>query len=92
MMRVGQMVDTALRRSDLRCEAVAMLLADGRAAGQDVNHVHLHVFPRFTGDDFKFSFDLISRTQPGREQLNADAEKIRWALQAISNPAVMELV
>ena len=92
MMRVGQMVDTALRRTTMRCEAVAMFLADGRAAGQDVNHVHLHVFPRFIGDDFNFSFDPISRKQPGREQLNADAEKIRQALQAILSPAVMELV
>jgi histidine triad (HIT) family protein len=25
-------------------------LADGEAAGQEVFHVHLHVFPRFQGD------------------------------------------
>jgi histidine triad (HIT) family protein len=92
MMRVGQMLDMALRRSDLRCEAVAMFLADGRAAGQDVNHVHLHVFPRYLGDGFEFSFDLMSRKQPGYEQLNADAEKIRQALDVVSSPAVMELV
>ncbi|MDY6873083.1 MAG: HIT domain-containing protein, partial [Chloroflexota bacterium] len=38
MMRVGQIVDKAIRRSDLRCEGVNMFLADGRAAGQDVDH------------------------------------------------------
>jgi len=89
LMRVGQMLDAALRRSDIRCEGVGMFLADGRAAGQDVDHVHLHVFPRYTGDGFVFSFDPMSRKQPGREQLNADAEKIRRALEAI--PVLMEM-
>lgn len=91
LMRVGQMLDMALRKSDLRCDAVAMYLADGRAAGQDVNHVHLHVFPRYVGDGFNFSFDPMSRKQPGREQLNADAEKIRRALEVVSKSAVREL-
>ncbi|WP_262391732.1 HIT domain-containing protein, partial [Nocardiopsis sp. CNR-923] len=29
-----------------------MFLADGEAAGQEVFHAHLHVFPRFAGDGF----------------------------------------
>lgn len=92
LMRVGQMIDAALRRSDLRCDAVAMFLADGRAAGQDVNHVHLHVFPRYAGDGFNFTFDLSARKQPSREQLSADAKKIRWALNQLSIPAIREMV
>ncbi len=92
MMRVGQTLDLALRRSDLRCEAVTMFLADGAAAGQDVKHVHLHVFPRYVEDGLQLSFDPVFRQQPGREQLNADAEKIRRALEKVSRPVVMELV
>ena len=92
LMRVGQMIDAALRRSDLRCDAVAMFLADGRAAGQDVNHVHLHVFPRYAGDGFNFTFDHSARKQPCREQLSTDAKKIRQALNRLSVPAIRELV
>ncbi|NYH55281.1 histidine triad (HIT) family protein [Nocardiopsis arvandica] len=39
-------------RESLRCEGVNLFLADGEAAGQEVLHVHLHVFPRFEGDSF----------------------------------------
>lgn len=43
-------VASALRRSGLRCEGANLHLADRRAAGQEVDHVHLHVIPRFAGD------------------------------------------
>lgn len=90
LMRVGQKLDVALRRSELRCEAVTMFLADGKAAGQDVNHVHLHVFPRYQDDGFEIVFEPSSRKQPGREQLNSDANKIRRALEQMSTPAFKE--
>jgi len=83
---VGQILDAALRRSDLSCDAVAVFLADGREAGQDVKHIHLHVFPRYKGDEVEFAFEPSSRKQPGREQLNVNAEKIRQALQALPTP------
>jgi len=83
MMRVGQIMDKALRKSELRCEGVNMYLADGRVAGQDVDHIHLHVFPRFEGDGFELRIDPGSRKQPGREQLNEDASKLRKGLQKI---------
>lgn len=52
LFRVGQLAAAALRASDLRCEGVNFFLADGEAAGQDVFHVHLHVWPRHGGDGF----------------------------------------
>jgi histidine triad (HIT) family protein len=52
LFRVGQLAAAALRASDLRCEGVNFFLADGEAAGQDVFHVHLHVWPRHEGDRF----------------------------------------
>ena len=90
MMRVAQTLDDALRKSELRCEAVAMFLADGRAAGQDVHHVHLHVFPRYLGDGFVMTFDLDTRKQLSREQLNADAEKIRRAMARVPVLAIRQ--
>jgi histidine triad (HIT) family protein len=77
---VGQKMDQALRESGLKCEGVNLFLADGRAAGQEVDHVHLHVFPRFEGDGFGFCFGSGYRKQPGREELDRNAEKIRQAL------------
>lgn len=84
IMRVSQIVDRALRESELRCEGVNMFLADGRVAGQDVEHVHMHVFPRFQGDGFELRFDPGLRKQPGREQLHADADKIRKAVKKVT--------
>ncbi|MFY7066356.1 HIT family protein [Nocardiopsis changdeensis] len=49
---VARRVGTALRGGAVRCEGVNLFLADGEAAGQEVFHVHLHVFPRFAGDPF----------------------------------------
>ncbi|MHC5068433.1 MAG: HIT family protein [Planctomycetota bacterium] len=35
----------------LSCDAVSVLLRDGSAAGQEIPHVHIHLIPRFHGDD-----------------------------------------
>lgn len=83
LMRVGQILDKALRWSDLRCEGVNMYLADGRVAGQDVAHIHLHVFPRFEGDGFELKIDPSSRRPPGREELNQNANKLKQAIGAL---------
>jgi histidine triad (HIT) family protein len=52
LTEVAVSLAAALRRTDLRCEGVNLFLADGEAAGQEVFHVHLHVFPRYAGDGF----------------------------------------
>jgi histidine triad (HIT) family protein len=52
MFRVAHRLAGALRGSNLRCEGVNLFLADGEQAGQEVFHVHLHVFPRFRRDGF----------------------------------------
>lgn len=62
---VARRVGDALRRNALntgetdtgygkpmRCEGINLFLADGEAAGQEVFHAHLHVFPRYEGDTF----------------------------------------
>ncbi len=83
MMLVGQIMDRALRHSELRCDGVNMFIADGRAAGQDVNHIHLHVFPRFTEDGFEIRINPSAKKPPGKEQLNETAEKLKQALQVM---------
>ncbi len=74
---VAQRVASALRASGLRCEGINLFLADGEAAFQEVFHVHLHVFPRFAGDDFRISADWSIK--PPREELDRIATMIREA-------------
>ncbi len=68
----------AVRDSGIRCEGVNLLLSDGAAAGQEVFHVHLHVLPRYEGD--QFGFRLPKKGRPTRVELNNTAATIRGAV------------
>ncbi|MCX6257215.1 MAG: HIT family protein [Bacteroidia bacterium] len=52
MISIAKDLDIAVRNSGIPCEAVNLQVADGKAAGQEVPHVHLHIIPRTTGDGF----------------------------------------
>ncbi len=88
LMAIAHRLDAALRASGLTCDpavpdragGVNLFLADGEAAGQDVFHVHLHVFPRFAGDGVRITANWKS---PGRDALAADAARIRAALASV---------
>ncbi len=81
LFRIGHRIAKALLQSDLKCEGVNMFLADGEAARQDVFHVHLHVFPRFKGDDFELQFGKNYFNLPARSELDRAAEAIQSALE-----------
>src|SRR4051794_24088832 len=78
MLPVASRIAAAIRETDLRCEGVNLLLADGEAAGQEVPHVHLHVVPRFGADAFRIDYDWSSA--PERIELEAAAARIRERL------------
>ena len=80
LMQVAQQLAAALRASGLRCEGVNLFLADGKAAMQEVFHVHLHVFPRFVGDGFGLRFGPHYTERPPRTELERAAVQIRGAL------------
>ncbi len=83
MWTVAQRTAAALRRTGLHCEGVNLFLADGKAAGQEVFHVHLHVFPRYEGDGFRL---VGGRSRPpSRDELNINAEEMRRALRELRN-------
>jgi len=85
LMQAGQHLAAALRRSGLRCEGVNLFLADGDAAGQEVPHLHLHVFPRFQGDEFGLRFGPRYSQRPSRETLDEVAVLIRAALGEVDD-------
>ena len=77
VFRVAQRVAAALRECGVKCEGVNFFLADGEAAGQEVFHVHLHVFPRYSGDGFGLTLPADYQDRPAREKLNDIAQRIR---------------
>ena len=82
MFRVARHIAAALRNCEVKCEGVNISLADGEAAGQEVFHVHLHIFPRYVGDGFSVRFGPHYRNKPGRQELNEIADRIRNSLQS----------
>jgi diadenosine tetraphosphate (Ap4A) HIT family hydrolase len=78
---VGVRLAEAIRHTDLRCEGINLFMADGRAAGQEVFHVHLHVIPRFSGDGFGFRFGPDYGRPVARTTLDGVAASIRQALE-----------
>lgn len=81
MFTVAQRVGAALRGSGLACEGVNLFLADGVAAGQTVFHLHLHVFPRYADDGFRWKLPERYYQPPPRADIEAAGERIRAALE-----------
>ena len=81
LFQAGMRMAAAIRRSGIPCEGVNLHLADGRAAGQEVSHVHLHVIPRFHGDGFSLRFGPQYYDLPDRTTLENTAADIRRALE-----------
>ncbi len=79
---IAQKINRALRKTEIKCEAVNYLLADGETAGQEIFHTHLHVIPRYRDDGFglRFSKRYFSE-KPDRNELNNTAEMIKHYLK-----------
>ena len=60
-------------------EGVTLYQANGAAAGQTVFHFHLHIVPRNGNDGMQLTWPAKN---PPREQLEANAARIRDALMA----------
>jgi histidine triad (HIT) family protein len=73
MFQVGQKVAAALRATDVPTDGINLFLADGKVAGQDVFHVHLHVIPRTDDDDMCLN---APRDSPDRTELDNRATDI----------------
>jgi histidine triad (HIT) family protein len=81
MLSLAQRVDSALRSSEIKCEGVNLFLADGRSAGQEVMHVHLHVIPRFRGDGHHMRFSPGYLKHPSQDEIQSCAAQIRQQMR-----------
>ena len=59
-------------------EGLTLYQANGSAAGQTVYHFHLHIVPRYEKDGMNLTWPV---NNPPREQLEANAAKLRAALE-----------
>ena len=77
VFRTAARVARALR-SAYSPEGVTLYQAIGVAAGQTVFHFHLHLVPRYAQDGMRLTWPAKN---PPREQLEANAAKLRAALE-----------
>ena len=54
-------------KQELQCDGLNIVQNNGAAAGQTVNHFHLHLIPRFEGDDV--SIGWVPKQSDGQELL-----------------------
>jgi histidine triad (HIT) family protein len=55
-------------------DGISIIQQNGKAAGQDIFHLHVHVIPRYEGQKLP-SFSAVSEAD--REKLSQTAAKIR---------------
>jgi histidine triad (HIT) family protein len=65
----------------LQASGANVLLADGTSAGQEVDHVHLHVIPRYRPDELVFEVPAWERPAPRQAELGATALALAAALR-----------
>jgi histidine triad (HIT) family protein len=75
----------AVKRA-LRCDGIYLTQTNGHAAGQDVFHFHLHVYPCWDGQELedivRFARSVAARVDASEEARASTMHKIRAALAA----------
>ena len=74
LFKITMRVAHAIRKSGLKCEGISCFLADEEPQ-QEILHLHMHVIPRFQGDNFRIPADHGPR--PSRKELDKTADKAR---------------
>ncbi len=55
----------------VRAEGYNLIMNIGRAAGQEIEHLHLHIVPRFSDDNCRFNCRRLKLSQEELERLGA---------------------
>ena len=81
MFKIALRIVNALKKSGIECEGINLFLSDGKAASQEIFHIHLHIVPRFLGDGFGVKYGPNNFLEPRREELDKIATMIRNSLE-----------
>jgi histidine triad (HIT) family protein len=76
LFTLARRLASAQRSSLPDCSGVNLFLADGKAAGQEVFHVHLHVIPRRERDGVRFQRGAGSGGPVNQEALTQIAKSL----------------
>jgi histidine triad (HIT) family protein len=79
LFNVARKLSRAVRCSELRCDDIMFILYDGENAGQEIPHTHLHIIPRFKGDNVGVRRPL-THEKLSREELIKTADLIKSKL------------
>ena len=74
---LAQKIAAAMQKS-LNFTGLNLLQNNGEAAGQEVNHFHLHLIPRYDGDNMAIQY---KRQDPSEAEFEEMVEKVKKALQ-----------
>jgi histidine triad (HIT) family protein len=75
--KVAKKIAAAVKEAT-RADGISIVQQNGKAAGQDIFHVHVHVIPRFEGRNIPHFGEL---SVANRETLERVAEKIKQYLE-----------
>lgn len=75
--KVTKQVSIAVKKA-INCDGVTIIQQNGKAAGQDIFHIHVHVVPRFEGQKLP-SFSSLKEVE--RSKLNDVAKKMKQQLK-----------
>jgi len=71
----------------VNAEGYNIVINIGRAAGQEIEHLHLHIVPRFTDDGCRFN---CRRLKLSPEELQRIGDKIRAAYREIHRSKALQ--
>ena|SRR3989344_445057 len=77
MIKIAKKVAPAVVKA-MEADAFNIGINNGRASGQLVDHVHIHIIPRFESDNLK---SWPSRSRYGIGEMGATAKKIKAELE-----------
>ena len=72
MIKATKLISNHLKEK-LNCTGINILNNSGKSAGQEIYHIHFHIFPRFDNDNYK----LWADTGYQKEDLKELSESIK---------------
>ena len=84
MFEWARLVSIALYRSALRPGGLNLFLSDGEVAMQEIDHLHLHLIPRYEDDGFGLAMPNVNKQFPERAELDRHADAIRSCVVSTS--------